>query len=57
MITRQQLSRGTQMSASNDIFKSLSVNMISTNHLEDDGEDTFKSEELIHQKSIRGLNT
>ena len=30
-----------------DIFGSLSVNMISTNHLEDDREDTFKSEELI----------
>ena len=28
------------------IFESLLVNMISTKHLEDDGEDTFKSEEL-----------
>jgi len=30
-----------------DIFESLSVNMISTSHLENDGEDTLKSEGLV----------
>ena len=30
-----------------NIFRSLSVNMTSTSHVEDDREDTFKSEELI----------
>ena len=34
-----------------DIFKSLSVNMVSTNHLTDVREDTFKSEELIQSDS------
>ena len=29
------------------IFESLSVNMVSTSHLEDDREDAFKSKELI----------
>ena len=43
-----------------DIFKSLSVNMVSTSHLEDDWEDTFKSEGLIQSDSdpwIKHLNT
>ena len=42
------------------IFKSLSVNIVSASHLEDDGEDTFKSEELIQSDSdpwIKHLNT
>ena len=42
-----------------DIFESLSVNMISTSHLEDDEEDTFKSEELVQLDSnpwIKYLN-
>jgi len=42
------------------IFESLSVNMVSTSHLEDDGEHTFKSEELIQSDSdpwIKHLNT
>ena len=42
------------------IFESLSVNMVSINHLEDDREDTFKSEELIQSDSdpwIKHLNT
>jgi len=30
-----------------DIFESFSVNMVSTSHVEDDREDTFKFEELI----------
>ena len=30
-----------------NIFKSLSVNMVSTSHLEEDGEDTIESKELI----------
>jgi len=30
-----------------DIFKNLLVNMVSISHLEDDGEDSFKFEELI----------
>ena len=30
-----------------DIFRSLSVNMVSTSHVGDDEEDTFESEELI----------
>jgi len=34
-----------------DIFKRLSVNMVSTSHLEDDKEDTFESEELIQSDS------
>ena len=34
-----------------DIFKSLLVNMVSTSHLEDDEEDTFKSEELVQSDS------
>ena len=33
------------------IFESLSMNMVSTSHLEDDGENTFKSEELIQSDS------
>ena len=43
-----------------NIFRSLSVNMVSTSHLEDDGENTFKSEELIQSDSdlwIKHLNT
>jgi len=43
-----------------DIFRSLSVNMVSTSHLEDDKEDTFESEELIQLDSdpwIKHLNT
>ena len=39
------------------IFESLSVNMVSTSHLEDDGEDTFKSEELFQSDWIHGPNT
>ena len=42
------------------IFESLSVNMVSASHLEDDEEDTFKSEELIQSnsdQSIKHLNT
>ena len=34
-----------------DIFGSLLVNMVSTSYLEDDREDTFKSEELIQSDS------
>ena len=34
-----------------DIFESLPVNMVSTSHLEDNGEDTFESEELIQSDS------
>jgi len=34
-----------------DIFGSLSVNMVSTSHLENDGEDTFKYAELIQSDS------
>jgi len=34
-----------------DIFESLSVNMVSTRHLEDDGEDSFESKELIQLDS------
>jgi len=34
-----------------DIYKSLSVNIVSTSHSEDDGEDTFKSEELVQSDS------
>ena len=34
-----------------DIFESLLVNMVSTSHLENDGEDTFKSEELVQSDS------
>ena len=34
-----------------DIFEGLSVNMVSTSHLEDDREDTFKYEELIRSDS------
>jgi len=30
-----------------NIFKSLSMNMVSTSYLEEDGEDTFESEKLI----------
>jgi len=44
----------------NDIFGSLEVNLVSTSHLEDDREDTFKSEELIKSDSdpwIKHLNT
>ena len=43
-----------------DIFESLSVNMVSTNHLEDGGEDTFKSKEFIqsdYDPWIKHLNT
>ena len=43
-----------------DIFKSLSVNMVSFNHLEDDREDTFKAKELVQSDSnlwIKNLNT
>ena len=43
-----------------DIFGSLSVNLVSTSHLEDDREDTFKYEELIQSDSdpwIKHLNT
>jgi len=43
-----------------DIFGSLSVNMVSTNHLEDGGEDTFKSKEFIqsdYDPWIKHLNT
>jgi len=43
-----------------DIFESLLVNIVSTSHFEDDGEDTFKSEELIQSDSdpwIKHLNT
>ena len=43
-----------------NIFESLSVNMVSTSHLEDDREDTFKSEELVQLDSdpwIEHLNT
>ena len=39
------------------IFESLWVNMILASHLEDDEEDTFKSEELIHSDSDPWLNT
>jgi len=34
-----------------DIFRSLSKDMISAGHLEDDKEDTFESEELIQLDS------
>ena len=34
-----------------NIFRSLSVNMVSSSHVEDDGEDTFESEELIQSDS------
>jgi len=34
-----------------DIFGSLLVNMVSTSHLKDDGEDIFESEELIQSDS------
>jgi len=43
-----------------NIFRSLSVNIVSTNHVEDDREDTFKSEELIQSDTdpwIKHLNT
>jgi len=43
-----------------DIFRSLSVNMVSASYLEDDGEDTFEPEELIQSNSdpwIKHLNT
>ena len=43
-----------------DIFESLSVNMVSSVYLEDDKEDTFKSEELVQSNSdlwIKHLNT
>ena len=42
-----------------DIFGSLSMNMVSTSHLEDDEEDTFESKELIQSDSdpwIKHLN-
>ena len=42
-----------------NIFKSLSVNMVSSSHLEDDRENTFKSKELIQSDSnpwIKHLN-
>ena len=42
------------------IFKSLSVNIVSAIHLEDDREDTFKPEELIQSDSdpwFKHLNT
>jgi len=37
---------GRDVSVGN-IFGSLSVNMVSTSHLEEDGEDTIESKELI----------
>jgi len=40
-----------------DIVESFSVYMISTSHLEDDGEDSFESEDLIQSDSIHGLST
>ena len=46
--------------SSGDIFGSFSVNMVSTSHLEDDGENTLKSEELIQSYSdpwIKHLKT
>jgi len=42
------------------IFESLSVNMVSASHLEDDGEDIIKSEEMIqsdYDPWIKHLNT
>ena len=43
-----------------DIFKSLLVDMASTSHVEEDGEDTFEFEELIQSDNdpwIKHLNT
>jgi len=34
-----------------DIFRSLSMNMISANHLKDDGKDTFDPKELSQSNS------
>ena len=38
-----------------DIFESLSVNMVSTSHFEDDGVDAFESKELIQSKHLNAL--
>jgi len=43
-----------------NIFKSLSVNMVATSHMEEDKEDTFESKGLIQSDSdpwIKQLNT
>ena len=43
-----------------DIFESLSMYMVSTSHLEDDGEDSFEFEDLIQSHSdswIKHLKT
>ena len=48
--TSATLSWDSNVSIDN-IFKSLSVNIVSTNRLEDDGEDSFDSEELIQSDS------
>jgi len=50
LTSHQQHHHGTQMSTS-AISSKVSVNMISTSHLEDDREDSFESEELIQSDS------
>ena len=59
MTAHQHYRRGTQMSVS-AMSSKVSVNMVSISHLEDDGEDTFKSGELVQSDSdpwIKHLNT
>ena len=59
LTARQQHRHRTQTSIG-DIFESLSVSIVSTSHLKENGEDTFEFKELIQLNSdpcIKHLNT